>query len=72
MRAFEVCRDGNRFVIRCDRWREFVASVEPPDPVMAEQICDAMNTGFRLGYSVGETDTQAIIRRALGLEIEPP
>jgi hypothetical protein len=69
MPAFKVCRDGNRFIIRCDRWREFVACAEPPDdPVMAERICDAMNTGFWLGYSVGETDTQAIIRRALGLK----
>jgi hypothetical protein len=72
-RAFNVCREGNRLVIRCDQLEGFISCAEPPDdPIAVERICDAMNTGFWLGYSLGETDAQANMRRALGLEIEPP
>src|SRR3954454_7656171 len=55
-------------VIRCDQLEGFISCAKPPDdPIAVERICDAMNTGFWLGYSLGETNAQAHMRRALGL-----
>ena len=65
MRNFKVYRDGNRHVIKYEHWDEFIAYAEPADDAMvAERICDAMNIGLALGYSVGEADAQA----TLGME----
>ena len=69
MRNFKVYRDGNRYVIKYEHWDEFIAYAEPADDAQAaERICEAMNTAFALGYSVGEADAQAAMRRALGME----
>ena len=69
MRNFKVYWGGNHYVIKYEHWDEFIAYAEPADDAMAaERICDAMNTGFALGYSVGEADAQAAMRRALGME----
>jgi hypothetical protein len=69
MRNFKVYRDGNRYMIKSEHWDEFIAYAEPADDAMAaERICDAMNLGFDVGYSIGEADAQAAMRRALGME----
>jgi hypothetical protein len=69
MRNFKVFRDGNHYVIKYEHWDEFFVYAEPSNDAMAaERMCDAMNTGFTLGYSVGEADAQAAMRRALGID----
>lgn len=69
MRNFKVYRGGNHYVIKYEHWDDFIAYAEPADDAMAaERICDAMNTHFDLGYSIGEADAQAAMRRTLGME----
>ena len=61
--------EDGRFVIRSEHSNEFTACAYPDtDAAAARRMCDALNTGFRMGYSVGEADTQAAIRRVLGLD----
>ncbi len=68
MHAFTVHRDGNRYIIRCEHSAEFVARAEPDtDQAAAQRLCDALNVGFGMGYTVGEADAQLAMRRALGM-----
>jgi hypothetical protein len=69
MRSFSVHKENGCFVIRSDHSAAFIARADSDtDAAAAQRICDAMNIGFRMGYSAGEADTQLALRRVLGME----
>ena len=64
-----IYRDGNHYVIKYEHWDEFIAYAEPADDAMAaERICDAMNTGFALGFPSARLMHRRRCGRALGME----
>ncbi len=69
MHSFGVHEEDGRYIIRSDHSDEFIVRAEPDtDAAAAQRMGDAMNAGYRMGYSVGEADAQQTMRRALGLE----